>query len=105
MAGTYKYTNSEGIVVITDDYESIPKDFRKSVTVIKDDNLVSGWQKDKSVSGFKHKESAVEFEQKQFKKEKESLYNGIITFSETKGNENILIVIALSFFSFFLECC
>lgn len=37
MAKTYKYVDNNGVVVFTDDYESIPVEFRKGVIVIKDD--------------------------------------------------------------------
>lgn len=38
LAETYKYTDKNGVVVFTDDKESIPPEFRKNVVVIKDEH-------------------------------------------------------------------
>ncbi|GAB4434402.1 MAG: hypothetical protein OHK0040_05400 [bacterium] len=38
FAKTYRYVDKNGVVVFTDDYESIPDEFKKGVVIIKDDN-------------------------------------------------------------------
>lgn len=39
IADTYRYVDKNGVVVFTDDKESIPLEFRKNVTVIKDEEV------------------------------------------------------------------
>lgn len=38
FAKTYKYVDKNGVIVFTDEYESIPEEFKKSAVVIKDDS-------------------------------------------------------------------
>lgn len=96
VAKTYKYVDKNGVVVITDDFESIPDDLKKKATII-DDEKAKETQPTSSGSVENKPNEGIEKKVDEEKELKKSLFDYI---RDSVVKKVILLVVLVALFIF-----